>query len=239
MAATRATRSDGLAAVEEAAQRREHPSLQRIGGFSDGVYAFAVTLLILGIRIPHPSDPDAANGLLTLLTQQWRSYVAYVISFMLIGITWANHRVMFTKFARANQTLVLLNLVHLMVGAAFIPIPTAVLGSWIGSSDYHDQVVAAVFYGASAVVGGTSFSLLWWYGAYWARLTIPELTPDHRRAHTIAWGISIPVMAILTAIAFLSPSFAFVGYLIVIAAYLFPMAGVIAWIDLRHSGKAK
>jgi len=58
------------------------------------VFAFAITLLILAIRIPHPTDADAGQGLLTLLTQQWRSYVAFVLSFMLIGINWANHRVM-------------------------------------------------------------------------------------------------------------------------------------------------
>src|SRR5712692_1496010 len=81
----------------------EDPSLVRIGAFSDGVFAFAITLLILAIRIPHPTDADAGQGLLTLLTQEWRSYLAFVLSFMLVGINWAKHRVMFATFARANQ----------------------------------------------------------------------------------------------------------------------------------------
>src|SRR6266568_8788614 len=111
----------------------EDPSLARIGAFSDGVFAFAITLLILAIHIPQPTDADANQGLLTLLTQQWRSYLAFVLSFMLVGINWANHRVMFATFARANHTLVWLNLLYLMVGVAFMPIPTAVLGAWLGS----------------------------------------------------------------------------------------------------------
>src|SRR5260370_38199164 len=103
------------------------PSLTRIGAFSDGVFAFAITLLILAIRIPHPSDPDASQGLVDLLTQQWRSYLAFILSFMLIGITWGNHRVMFPTFVRADHTLVWLNLLPLMSGLCFIPIPPAVL----------------------------------------------------------------------------------------------------------------
>src|ERR1051325_6371314 len=109
------------------------PSVTRIGAFSDGVFAFAITLLILTIRIPHPTDSDANVGLLTLLIQQWKNCLAYVLSFMLIGINWANHRVMFGDFARANNTLVWLTLLYLMIGVAFMPVPTAVLGEWIGS----------------------------------------------------------------------------------------------------------
>src|SRR5260370_574670 len=64
---------------------REDPSLARMGAFSDGVFAFAVTLLIVAIRIPHPTDADASQGLLILLTQQWTSYLAFVLSFILLG----------------------------------------------------------------------------------------------------------------------------------------------------------
>lgn len=74
------------------------------------MFAFAITLLILAIRIPHPNDADANQGLLSLLTQQWRSYLAFVLSFMLVGINWANQRVMFKTFARASHLLVWLNL---------------------------------------------------------------------------------------------------------------------------------
>src|SRR5258705_11772061 len=134
---------------DASASHSEHPSLARIGAFSDGVFAFAITLLILAIRIPHPTDGDAGQGLLSLLTEQWRSYLAFVLSFMLVGINWPNHRVMFKTFARADHTLVWLNLLYLMVGVAFIPVPTAVLGAWLGSSTFNDQVIAAVFYGAT------------------------------------------------------------------------------------------
>ena len=83
------------------AERNEDPTLARIGAFSDGVFAFAITLLILAIRIPHPTDDDAHKGLLSILTSEWRSYLAFVISFMLVGINWTNHRVMWSSLSLA------------------------------------------------------------------------------------------------------------------------------------------
>jgi len=210
------------------AHQAEHPSLARIGAFSDAVFAFAITLLILAIRIPRPTDADADLGLLTLLTREWRSYLAFVLSFMLVGINWANHRVMFKTFARADHTLVWLNLLYLMV-IAFTPVPTAVLGAWLGSP--NNQVVAAVFYGAVATVGGILYILLWSYGAYVAKLTSPELSARQRRAHTIAWAPAPLVVAILTLVAFVSPPVAVAGYLALVLVYVLPVPRLVAQWD--------
>src|SRR5437764_542515 len=116
MRSTHAARPDtgGQSMPEVTAQPSDDPTLARIGAFSDGVFAFAITLLIVAIHVPQPNDPDAHRGLLTLLIDQWRSCLAFVLSFMLVGINWANHRVMFSKFARANHGLVWLNLLYLM-----------------------------------------------------------------------------------------------------------------------------
>src|SRR4029077_6092686 len=182
--------------------RADDPSLARIGAFSDGVFAFAITLLVLTIRIPHPSDADAGTGLLTLLIHQWRNFMAFVLSFMLVGINWAHHRVMFSKFVRANHILIWLNMLYLMTGVAFMPIPTAILGDWIGNP--QNQVVAAVFYGVASIIGGLAFNIIWWYGAYIAKLTLPTLTANDRRAHTTAWGFAPLVVTALTALAFVN-----------------------------------
>ncbi len=211
------------------------PSLARLSAFSDGVFAFAITLLVLTIRIPHPTDADAGAGLWTLLTQQWRNYLAFVLSFMLVGINWANHRVMFSKFARSSHALVWLNLFYLMVGVAFMPIPTAILGDWIENP--QNQVVAAVFYGAASIVGGIAFNMVWWYGAYAGKLTFPGLTAGERRAHTIAWGIAPLVVVTLTAIAFVNPMLAMAGYVAIIVFYLLPVPGLVALHQRRHRAR--
>ena len=211
-------------------ERTEHPSLARIGTFSDGVFAIGITLLVLAIRIPHPTDADADRGLLSLLTEQWRSYLAFVLSFMVVGINWANHRVMFKVFARADNTLVWLNLVYLMVAVVFIPVPTAVLGAWLG--DPRNEVVAAVFYGAVGTAGGLLYILLWWYGAYAAKLT--ELSVQQRRALTIAWAPAPLVVATLTAVAFVSPTVAVAGYVAIVLVYVLPVPRLVALAQRRR-----
>ena len=218
-------------------EHTEHPSLARIGTFSDGVFAIAITLLVLAIRIPHPTDADAGQGLLTLLTEQWRSYLAFVLSFMLVGINWANHRVMFKTFARADHTLVWLNLVYLMVGPVFVPVPTAVLGAWLGSP--NNEVVAAVFYGAAGTAGAVLFVVLWWYGAYGAKLTSPELSAHQRRALSIAWGPAPLVIALLTAVAFISPALAVAGYLAVVLVYALPLPILVALAQQRRRNPSR
>jgi len=207
-------------------ERADDPSLARIGAFSDGVFAFAITLLVLTIRIPHPSDADAGTGLLTLLIQQWRNVMAFVLSFMLVGINWANHRVMFSKFARANHVLIWLNMLYLMVGVAFMPIPTAILGDWIGNP--QNQVVAAVFYGVASIIGGLAFNMIWWYGAYVGKLTLPTLTANDRHAHTTAWCLAPLSVAALTVVAFVNPTMAVAGYILIVLLYVLPLPGVMA-----------
>jgi len=212
---------------EEAAPRApgaEDPTLARVGTFSDGVFAFAITLLILSIRMPRPSDPDAANGLLPLLLDQWRSIVAYLVSFMLIGMNWSNHRAMFSTFKRANHTLIWLNMLYLMVSVAFIPVPTAVLGAWLG--DAKNDVIATVFYGLCVTVGASIYCILWWYAAYAAKLT--NLDAEARRAHTAAYAPAPLVCAILTGLAFVHPWIAVGGFTVVIVLYILPVPRLIA-----------
>jgi len=222
-------------AHEVRAREREDPSLARLGAFSDGVFAFAITLLILAIRIPHPGDADSGHGLLSILLGQWRSYLAYVLSFMLVGINWANHRVMFSAFARGTHVLTWLNLVYLMLAVAFVPIPTAVLGAWLGSSNGNDEVVATVFYGVCVTVGAVTYMILWWYGAYLAHLTTGVLTDMERRAHTLAWAPSPFVLIVLTLIAFVSPAVAVVGFVAIVLLYVLPVPRLLALAKSRRA----
>ena len=110
----------------------------RVEAFSDGVFAIAITLLILEIKIPKPSDGALANQLL----RQWPSYFAFLISFAFIGVMWINHHRLFTHIKRCNNTLMILNLL-LLLGVTIVPFPTAVLATHIG---FADQRTAALLY---------------------------------------------------------------------------------------------
>jgi chromate transport protein ChrA len=106
--------------------------------------------------------------------------------------------------------------------------------AWLGSPNNDNQVVAAVFYGAAATIGAIIFNLLWWYGAYAARLTSPELSVRQRRSHTIAWGLAPVLTTVLTMVAFVSPVLAVAGFLATVFIYVLPLPRLLARGQLRR-----
>jgi uncharacterized membrane protein len=125
----------------------------RIEAFSDGVFAIAITLLVLEIKVP----PGAGHDLGKLLVAEWPSYFAFVTSFATIGIMWINHHRMFNLIGRTSPMLMILNGVLLM-GVTFVPFPTAVVADYLG----HDGATAAACFLAITYIGiAIAFSLLW------------------------------------------------------------------------------
>src|SRR5919204_3739632 len=129
----------------------------RVEAFSDGVFAIAITLLILEIKVPKTAEGD---GLWQALGAQWPSYAAYVVSFLVIGIMWINHHQLFSYVAHVDRTLMFLNLLVLMVVAA-VPWPTAVLAEYLREEDASH--VAAAVYSLVMVVMAFTFQGLWWH----------------------------------------------------------------------------
>ncbi len=108
----------------------------RLEAFSDGVFAIAITLLILEIKVPAgPETQD--HGLWRALLERWPSYVGYVISFATIGIMWVNHHALFKYIRRVDRALLLANLLLLMT-ISFLPYPTAVLAEHLSDAGLAD-----------------------------------------------------------------------------------------------------
>ncbi len=141
-------------------------STARLEAFSDGVFAIAITLLVLDLR------PHGTGSLTHQLAAAWPAYVAYVISFVTIGIMWANHHGIFQLIDRTTHGLVVANLL-LLLCVAFLPFPTKVLGEHLQESG-ADQHTAAVFYNASFFVTAIFYNLLWQTAAWKHRLIAPE-----------------------------------------------------------------
>ena len=127
----------------------------RVEAFSDGVFAIAITLLILEIKIPKASDGPLPLQLL----KQWPSYFAFLISFSFIGVMWMNHHRLFTHIKRCDDMLMVLNLL-LLLGVTVVPFPTAVLATHLG---YGDQRTAALLYNGVYLFIAIVFNLLWRY----------------------------------------------------------------------------
>src|SRR5919112_4970826 len=129
----------------------------RIEAFSDGVFAIAITLLVIEIGVPHVEG----TTLLGALVEQWPSYLGYVISFLQIGVIWANHHNRFRFIVRSDHILLFLNILFLMC-VAFIPFPTALLADYMAGTDEHRTTAVAVYSGTLAVTA-VFFTLLWLY----------------------------------------------------------------------------
>jgi uncharacterized membrane protein len=118
----------------------------RVEAFSDGVFAIAITLLVLDIRIS-ASDFDRLGH---ALLEEWPAYLAYVTSFLTVGSVWIAHHNLFTRLKYVDAPLLRINMLLLMA-AAFLPFPTSVLAGALNSSDRAERVAIA-FYGATALV---------------------------------------------------------------------------------------
>ena len=156
---------------------------ERILAFNDGVFAIAITLLILNVVVP--KAPFQHGGLLDALRLEWPYYLSYVLSFLIIGIIWSNHHQIFTQIKRANHIFLLINVVFLMWVAA-LPFPTALLAQYLTSGDAVERRTVTAIYTGAFLVGALLFNLLWWYGIYNRRLTGDRL--DHGIVRRTTWS---------------------------------------------------
>ena len=108
------------------ARRLPSTTTGRLEAFSDGVIAIAITLLVLEISVPHADAGDLGDALL----DQWPSYAAFGLSFVVIGIMWVSHHSMFERIAAVDRRLLFLNLL-LLLGIGFLPFPTALLAEYV------------------------------------------------------------------------------------------------------------
>src|SRR5919201_3681938 len=131
----------------------------RAEAFSDGVFAIAITLLILAVGI----DQALAKGdLKHQLLHLWPAYIAYAVSFLTIGIMWVNHHAVFRHFARVDRPLLLLNILLLMC-VSFTPFPTRVVADHVHGG--ADRKAAAVLYGGTMTLTAICFFAVWIYGS--------------------------------------------------------------------------
>ncbi|HUV10345.1 MAG TPA: TMEM175 family protein [Acidimicrobiia bacterium] len=128
----------------------------RLEAFSDGVIAIAITLLVLEIGIP---AVQRTHSLIDALAEQWPSYVAFLISFVVIGIMWVSHHAMFERIASVDRGMLFLNLMLLM-GIAFLPFPTALLAEYVREGGQNASVAAAIYSATMALIG-LAFAAMW------------------------------------------------------------------------------
>jgi uncharacterized membrane protein len=173
----------------------------RLEAFSDGVFAIAITLLIIEVKVPSESEVEHARGLWAALSHHWPSYVGYVISFVTIGIMWANHHAVFTYVRKTDRGFLLAN-VFLLMTIAFLPFPTAVLADYLSSPQL--RLEAAVFYGLALVLTAVGFNVVWFFGVRGRRLLGDSIDEAGVRTISARYRLGVPCYALTTAAAFLN-----------------------------------
>lgn len=182
--------------------QEDHTGLERLVFFSDAVFAIAITLLALEIRLP-PGEYATSAALLAALLGLWPKYLSYGVSFLVVGSYWLAHHRMYRSIARYDRRLLFLNLL-LLLCVGFVPFPTAVLG------DYADAV-ATIFYAGTLAVTGVMSALVWWHASHAGRLLTRPLAPRALRASYLralvapaVFGLSIPLALVSSDLARLS-----------------------------------
>jgi len=171
----------------------------RLEAFSDGVFAVAITLLVLDIR--PPTDAGSADDLWRGLGDLWPHYAAYAVSFLVIGIVWVNHHAVMDLIARVDRQLAFLNLLLLM-SVALIPFATAVLADYLTHGNAAHTAAAA--YSAVIALMGAMFGALWIYASRDARLLVEGFPRDQLPRITSRFVLGTPLYFATIGVAFVS-----------------------------------
>jgi uncharacterized membrane protein len=127
----------------------------RLEAFSDGVFAIAITLLALNLKIP-PAESTPPGTLLATLLDQWPVYLAFGTSFFTILVMWVNHHNLFTLIRKTDHSFLLIN-GFLLFWVTFVPLPTALVAEY---RRHPDQPLTAVIYSVTFLFIAVAFNLI-------------------------------------------------------------------------------
>ena len=178
----------GLGSAGDATDHREPElDLERVVFFSDAVFAIAITLLVLDLRIPDLPQHATGEQIRDALVAAMPRIFAWVLSFATIGLYWMAHWRKFRAIERTDERLAVINLLLLGV-IAFVPFPTGLMG------EHGDEPLVVVLYALTLATAGVVGSASWLY-ARRAGLTRPDV--DDRFVRRGAFrGITVPIVMV-------------------------------------------
>jgi uncharacterized membrane protein len=194
----------------------------RVEAFSDGVFAIALTLLILGIQVPDLKD-FTNNNLFNALKGLWPSYFAFILSFFAVLIMWINHHGFF-KYLRTINTPFLFANGFLLLMVTFINFPTAVLAKYVDTPAFN---IASAYYCGTMVLVSVAYNLFWFTSAYNRKLVKDEVSDELIIKIRNAYWFGFIVYLAAFIVSFFAP---FAGLLICISLWIF-------WIFLSYEKK--
>jgi len=198
---------------------RDRWSTGRLEAFSDGVFAIAITLLVLEISVPERGFEHLWKG----IADQWPSYLAYATSFITIGGMWMAHHAIFRRLASADGNVMRLNILLLLL-VSFLPFPTKLMAEAIDTTTDAERA-AVIFYGLVLLTISVVASVLWRYVAAHRDLLEPGVSDDEVQAITKLAAPNIGFNVAIVLLAFIAPQIAAFGYLLIAVIALFRQHG--------------
>lgn len=186
--------------------RRVAPSFStdRLKAITDGVIAIVITLLVLELSIPVVKELPDPEGLWPEVKHLWREYVAYAVSFFIVGLLWLYHHNVFRHIRAADGRLLLMNMLFLL-SVSIMPFSSALVAR------NSDERLAAIIYGASLFLAAAAMAGIFAYASWQHRLVDEDMTDEFIRRENIT---SVALMVVLAAAALLGIVSAAITYLI-------------------------
>ncbi len=190
---------------------------ERLEAFSDGVFAVAITLLVLDLQ-----PPITNHSLVQGLADRWPSFAAFGLSFVIIGIIWVNHHAVFSTLRSIDRPLLFINLA-LLLSVVLIPFATSLFARYVTAGGDNSHVAAAVFSGSSLLMSLCFNAVYVWIAQH------PELRHDTAAQSwsvrsVVRFGLGGAVYAGGVAIAFVSAPLVFVMSALIAAYYVVDQA---------------
>lgn len=180
--------------------------LERVNAFSDGIFAIAITLLVLEIHIPE-LNKDTIDQLPEKLWELVPNILYFCLSFLVIGIYWMMHRGLFSYIRRYDSRLLWLNNLFLLT-IAFQPIPTAIIGN------YGSTTTAVLFYSASQILSALFKLFIWLYASYKRRLIDADLSVRFINYYTFESISTVLIFVLSFGLAFINNDLAKYSWLL-------------------------
>jgi uncharacterized membrane protein len=193
--------------------------LDRFEGFSDAVFAIALTLLIVEIKVPgSPEGPHGYIGLAGAMAEQWREFLALVLCYVVIGAYWLQHHYSGRIYAKTDHWFGALNLLFLLA-IVVIPYPIRVWCFHVGAGF---ERVASVTLVAGLAMTACTWMAKWFYGMPGRRVMDERLTPDFLGQMTRRYGIAAAMQIAAVPVAILAPRVGVALALACVAFFLLP-----------------
>ena len=187
----------------------------RIEAFSDGVFAIAITLLVIELHLPDPSKHGVWRG----LVHEWPQFASYLTSFFIIGIMWANHHSMFKSIVRSDRVLIFLNLL-LLLWTTLLPFPTRLVAQYLRDGGSNAAQAEAV-YSATLTLAAIAFSLIWAHAVRGGRLIAAPMGAREERLSIVRFSMGTFFYAATIGLSFVSAGAALAIQFALALYYLF------------------